>query len=237
MKIPIFCLTCSIGGKSDDRPLKVVVVRDDGRYEAVCNNGHSIIILLQQLKFEVLFDIGAYAIADGYYREAVSSFTSSLERFFEFAIRVILHNRGVTAEVIDTVWRQISNQSERQLGAFIVLYSSEFQSLPRLLTTKDIKFRNDVIHKGKIPQRNEAVIYGNTILCLVRPILRKLVDDYSVSAQQAISDHLTQCRNSSADPNKGVSIMSVETILSLSIKTPGHDERSLEDAIANLQRW
>jgi hypothetical protein len=152
MKVPMLCLTCAVGGKTEVRPVSIVV-RDDGRYETVCDNGHSIVILLQQLKFEILFDIGAYAIADGYYREAVSSFTSSLERFYEFAIRVILHKRGVTAEIIDAVWKQVSNQSERQLGAFIVLYLSEFQSSPPVLKTKDVKFRNEVIHKGKIGLR------------------------------------------------------------------------------------
>ena len=50
--------------------------RDDGRYEITCPKGHSSFTIPQQQKFELLFDIGAYAITDGYYREAISSFTS-----------------------------------------------------------------------------------------------------------------------------------------------------------------
>jgi len=80
VKLPIICLTCALQGQSDPhgKPTEVVEIREDGRYETICPNSHKFIIVLQQLKFEVLFEIGAYAITDGYYREAVSSFTSSL---------------------------------------------------------------------------------------------------------------------------------------------------------------
>ena len=44
-----------------------------------CSRSHETTAILQEQKFEILFDIGAHAILDGYYREAVSSFTSSLE--------------------------------------------------------------------------------------------------------------------------------------------------------------
>ncbi len=71
-------------------------IRDDGIYEATCPEGHKTYTLLQQLLFEVLFDIGAYAITDGYYREAVSSFTASLERFYEFYVKVISLKYGVS---------------------------------------------------------------------------------------------------------------------------------------------
>ncbi|WP_238149350.1 hypothetical protein [Arsenophonus endosymbiont of Aleurodicus floccissimus] len=72
---------------------RTVEFKNDGRYEITCQNGHSSITFLQQQKFEILFDIGACAIIDGYYREAVSSFTSALERFYEFFIKVVCIQR------------------------------------------------------------------------------------------------------------------------------------------------
>lgn len=62
--------------------------RDDGCYGVCCSRGHTSVTILQEQKFEILFDIGANAIIDGYYRESISSFTSSLERFYEFCIKV-----------------------------------------------------------------------------------------------------------------------------------------------------
>jgi hypothetical protein len=38
----------------------------------------------------VLFDIGANAVVDGYYREAITSFSASLERFYEYFLGALL---------------------------------------------------------------------------------------------------------------------------------------------------
>lgn len=54
-----------------------------------CSHGHKTTTIVQNPKYEILFDIGANAIVDGYYREAVSSFTSSLERFYEYSIKIL----------------------------------------------------------------------------------------------------------------------------------------------------
>lgn len=237
MRLPILCLRCAIEGITTERPIKVVEVRDDGRYETICDNGHHVVIVLQQLKFEVLYEIGAYAIADGYYREAVSSFTSSLERFYEFVIRVILHASGLSDESINSTWNTFARQSERQLGAFVALYASEYQKPPSLLTNKQVEFRNDVIHRGIIPSRDQAVLYGQQVLGVLRPILHEIKDKYPDSIHKVISDHILQCRNSGDAPNQPISTMFVDTIISLAVADPKHDERSLEVAISNLRRW
>lgn len=237
MRLPILCLTCALKEVTTERPTKVLEVRDDGRYETICDNGHNIVIVLQQLKFEILFEIGAYAIADGYYREAVSSFTSGLERFYEFVIRVILHARGLSDENINSAWKTIARQSERQLGAFIALYASEYQKPPLLLANKQVEFRNEVIHSGKIPSREDAVFYGQEVLNVLRPILHEIKEKYPDSIHKVISDHIVACRNSGGDPNQLISTMFVETIISLAVADPKYDDRSLQDAISNLKRW
>ena len=127
--------------------------RDDSRYEHTCSKGHKTTTVLQQQRFEILFEIGAHAILDGYYRESVSSFTSSLERFYEFAIRVFLDNPSCPDTLVQDCWKLVSRQSERQLGAFIVLWAAAFRTTPDLLSNKDVEFRNEVIHKGTIPTK------------------------------------------------------------------------------------
>lgn len=216
--------------------LSTVEFKDDGRYEMTCREGHISIAFLQQLKFEVLFDIGAYAIIDGYYREAVSSFTSSLERFYEFFIKVVCISKDISELKTLDAWKEISNQSERQLGAFIFLHLLELGSKPILLNNNKIKFRNDVIHKGMIPSKDQAMEYGQAVLDVVKPLLKKLKENYSGAVTTAVFQHLKNIRNPS-DNGLPVSTMCLATILSLSNAEPAHETLSLSEAISQMRHW
>ncbi|MGR2942930.1 hypothetical protein ABMX92_18365 [Vibrio vulnificus] len=236
MKLPITCSHCMREDIASAGIIATVEFRDNGRYEIRCAKGHSSITLLQQQKFEILFDIGAYAIIDGYYREAVSSFTSALERFYEFFIKVVCSSKQIEWSEIQNTWKDVSNQSERQLGAFIFLHLLETGNKPILLSNSKIKFRNEVVHKGKIPSREEAIEYGQAVLDVIRPLLLKLKQEYSESVSIATFQHLNQARNPS-DQDLPHSTMCISTILSLSTGEPSHDLRSLSEAIAQLHRW
>jgi len=190
------------------------------------------ITLLQQQKFELLFEIGAFAITDGYYREAVSSFTSSMERFYEFFIKVVFADKGIPETSVVDSWKKVTKQSERQLGAFIFLYTSEFGESPKVLVDKEVQFRNEVIHKGKIPSRQEALNYGQVVLDLVRPVLQKLNEKYPKGIQHMIWEHLNQSRKKS---DEMIGTMSISTIISVNRKEV--DNRSLEEAIKEMLRW
>jgi len=232
MKLPIACMQCLIvNGKPSDA-LALVEFRDDGRYEFTCENGHRTTTILQQERFEILFDIGGHAILDGYYREAVSSFTSSLEQFYEFFVKVVLLNRKVDIGSLETTRKQIAKQSERQMGAFVITYLSEFGQPPTLLSNSKVQFRNDVIHRGRIPSRQQALDYGQAVLDLIRPQLIQLRDKCPEGMQTATSQHLKTCRIEE-DRGREVSTMSMATILSWSIGE-GRDEPMLEKALSAL---
>lgn len=236
MKLPVTCAQCTQEDISNARIIATVEFKNDGRYEIVCPKGHSSIIFLQEQKFEILFDIGAYAISDGYYREAVSSFTSALERFYEFFIKVVCITKNIDRETIDEAWKGVSSQSERQLGAFIFIHLIETGRKPTLINNSKIKFRNDVIHKGKIPSKEQALAYGQAVLNVVRPLLIKLKEEYSEAVRTAVFYHLINTRNPS-DDGLVVSTMCIPTIISLSNGEATHDQRTLENAVANLRRW
>lgn len=218
------------------RPIATVEFRDDGRYEIACDKGHKSVTILQQQKFELLFDIGAYAILDGYYREAVSSFSSSLERFYEFFIKAVLLNNGISEETVRETWKQVSKQSERQLGAFVITHASEFGQPPILMSNKKVEFRNDVIHRGKIPSRQEAVDYGQSVLDVLQPSPKQLKEKCSEGIQKTIFQHLKNSRTRE-DEKQPVSTMYIRTIVSLSTGEQGHDKRTLEKALSELKRW
>jgi hypothetical protein len=234
MRLPLVCSKCMAEDVATARPIAVVTFCDDGYYEVSCPKGHTSVTILQQQKFEVLFDIGAYALVDGYYREAVSSFTSSFERFYEFFIRASLLEKGRDEKVINESWKYIANQSERQYGAFIFLYTTEFGKSPLLPNNKRTEFRNDVIHKGKIPTRCEAIDYGQATLDIIRPILHEVKEKYPNGVDKTIMLHLANSyKKAGVQP---AATMSISTIVSLSFNDPNHDDRPLEKALQELWR-
>jgi hypothetical protein len=152
----------------------VETIRADGLYAGKCPKGHDLLIATQTLRHEMLFDIALNAIADGYHREAVSSFAASIERFFEFAITVLASDRNVAPEVFDVAWKKVSGRSERQFGAYVFLYALSFSEVPKLLPNKMIELRNDVIHKGILPEKSDALAFGEAAYEVIQAGIRKL---------------------------------------------------------------
>ena len=88
----------------------------------------------------------------------VAGIVASLERFLEF-YSVILTKQGVSSEEMEKNWKLVSNQSERQLGAFFFIYLIENETSIHL-SNKHVSFRNKVIHKAYIPTYQEVMNYG-----------------------------------------------------------------------------
>jgi hypothetical protein len=212
-----------------------VEFRDDGRYDLTCSHRHRTTTILQQQKFEVLFEIGAHAILDGYYREAVSSFAASLERFYEFSIRVFLSRESGTDALFKNCWKSVSQQSERQLGAFIFLWAANFKASPVLLENKRVSFRNSVVHKGKIPTKKEAIEFGNAVLNVLHPNIQALQDQFSDMVQQVVLYHLRDAQ--SEDTNVSSATMGISTIVSLSWGQASHHQNGLQQYLRELAWW
>jgi hypothetical protein len=176
-------------GEPFEIPVPVQEVNQSGLYEVVCPFQHKCTNIIDNIDFEMLFEYGLNALADRYYRDAVSSFASALERYFEFFIKVALHTQQADFEVIDKAWKLIAGQSERQLGAYIMLYTQMFGEEPLLLNpNKEVPFRNGVIHKGNIPARGDAIKFGDKVLQVMESSLDKLKTKYP----QATEDTFVQ---------------------------------------------
>lgn len=165
-------------------------VNNDGIYEVNCEKGHKSKTIIDNIDFEILFEYGLNAIVDGYYRESVSSITASLERYYEFFIKTILKSSGISFEIIDKVWKNVSNQSERQLGAYIFLYCQTFGCEPKLLNPqKDTSFRNSVIHKGYIPKKEEAIDFADKTISIIETSLIELKNKYPESVAETFKNY------------------------------------------------
>jgi hypothetical protein len=139
------------------------VINNDLEIEVQCERGHNYTYLIAQYKHEILFDYGIKALCDDYYRESVASFTAALERYYEYFLNVYWLSIDISTDETNRTWKLMSNQSERQLGAFITIIASISGQTPTILKDKDVAFRNKVIHKGYIPNFNETIEYGQEV--------------------------------------------------------------------------
>ena len=82
----------------------------------------------------------------------------------------------MSIDSFDVVWKLVSKQSERQLGAYLVNHAFEFGEIPPTLPKKpDLqKFRNDVVHNGVIPTEQRAIVFGDAVLNVIRNASGKL---------------------------------------------------------------
>lgn len=175
MIIRLFCPQCGYESiqKNEsfttlDTPVPIVQIAEDGKYEVVCEKGHHATVVLNNLKFELLFEIALNAIIDGYYREAVTSFASSLERFYEFYWRVVMHKSSVADSDITAAWKPLARMSERQIGGYVSASLLLTGHVPKMLNpNKEVPFRNNVVHNGYVPSKDEAISFGNVVMNLI----------------------------------------------------------------------
>lgn len=170
------------------RPSFEPIIADyyDGAVAIVeCSRRHKSAFILQGQKFEILFESGASALLEGYTIEAASSFSAALERFYEFCVRVFRAKDGLDETEFNATFRQMSHQSERQLGAFMYLYLQNFGKSYRV-KNKLVEFRNKVVHKGYIPAKEETENYGANIFDEIHGIYKLLKDNLAEHVMKAI---------------------------------------------------
>lgn len=186
-------LTCHHCAMKESHYAELQEHDNEGVFEFFCSNGHQNIIRLQQQKFELLFDYAVLALIDGYPREVITSCAASLERFYEFYIRVIACKNNVSQDDFNLSWKLVDNQSERQLGAYMMIYLLENQG-KKVPTIDDVKpeiegisksktrtwksFRNNVVHKGYMPSMKESTAYLKIVYEHIVELINHLVETY-----------------------------------------------------------
>src|SRR5574341_2556130 len=162
-----------------DQEVRIVELNNDGFYIVEYpERGKREILRTLDFRFELLFEVASYAFLDCYFREAVSSFAASLERFYELCIDVVANANGVELQEQTRCWKHLRNASERQLGAFIATYAITRHTCPRLLPDHWRSFRNSVVHKGEIPDKARTLEFGQTVGSLIISDMRYLLDHH-----------------------------------------------------------
>ena len=145
--------------------------------EFTCEKGHLTRLILSFELYELLFQQATYCIMDDYYREAISIYNTALKRFIEYAIEVMMLSNAPDID-FNKLWKEVSNQSERQLGAFYFLYSLHFNELPCFLDKTKVTLRNQVVHKGKLATKEEALDFVQYVFGYIKSILHKLKEKH-----------------------------------------------------------
>jgi hypothetical protein len=168
------CSACLVGRPPTDPFLLVQGELDDkGFVEIECPKGHRSAVIFNARRYEILLRSGAKALLQGFASESIFSMHAALERAYEFFIRVVCRHHEIPPEQIDAAWKGMARQSERQLGAFSILYLLEMGKplpLPEGIAT----MRNDVVHKGHIATEVEARKFGEMVFRRIREIEQAL---------------------------------------------------------------
>ncbi len=164
---------------------------EDRIAEIKCSRGHRSVHVIQSQKFEVLLESGADALSAGFTLEACASFSAALERLHEFAVNVLAIHNKITEDTYRDMFKEMSRQSERQLGAFLVLFAMQFGSAYKP-NGKIVEFRNSVIHKGFIPTPEKAFDFCSKVYTEVVKITEFLLDTVPESVDLVVSTDLKE---------------------------------------------
>jgi len=236
MIVRLFCPQCALNASKKlkdsidiEIPVPVSQLTDDGIYQVKCEKGHVGNVILDNVKFELLFEMGLNALVDGYSREAASSFASSLERFHEFYWRVAMTHIGIAASDIEQAWKPMSKMSERQLGAFTTASLILTRKKPNLLSPNNqVPFRNNVIHNGYVPTNEVTVEFGNSIMELINEglnELRELDSEALVEAYKFTSPRDYDSDESDDDSDELVGCVNILTAIDVRNPPKGNDNR------------
>lgn len=176
-----------------------VPIQENDLYHFKCMNGHDNLLEIQAFKFEILFESGLCAIKDKYFLESGLSLTAAIERFYEFFIRIVMKANGLTSDVFEKIFKNITNQSERQYGAFLCIYGMIYkENPPVLLSNRFVEFRNKVVHKGYLPNENEVMEYAKEVYKIIKFYYSKLLSEY----HKHIFDYLFEIQKQRRVDNK-----------------------------------
>ena len=159
---------------------------DSGYIHVNCDQGHYGVVIYDARRYEVLIESAAKAYVDGYTNEVVAVMSAALERTYEFYIRVSCRAKGISDDALESAWKGVSPQSERQFGAFQFLYLID-HGQPFKLDKTITETRNSIIHKGRIARESEAVSFAENVFKHVRAIEDSIRSKFSRYADEESS--------------------------------------------------
>ena len=212
MKLILTCKKCVETGYERPQWTYVEPV-DEDLYEVICDKLHKTRVILEEQQFEVLFDSGAMALVDGYYRDSVVTFSSALEKFYSFFLELILAHHKIKYSEYKNIWNMVESSSERLAGAFYFTYLLEFKKEPVRISPEFISFRNEVVNEKYNPKYEEAFEYGEYLFKYMMSYLDFLSLNYSESLKEFIVNRMIRLNEKGKKLKKEIVVLPVPTII------------------------
>src|SRR5574337_434370 len=195
-KLRIPCMQCFPSNEEPIGSLLEKEIEDGGVYEIVCAKGHQSSVIVQNPKFEILINRGCLALLDEYPREAVFNFIAAIEEFHRFSIEIFLNHKEVKREEYNNTWSFLKNSSERQLGAFYLLYLQALKKVPPKFVEDKAAFRNKVIHKGCLPSLHESKKYAKESFNYLFSLMKEIRSNLRTDFDMVLGNYVTGLRRS-----------------------------------------
>jgi len=164
-------------------------IDDHGYIHVTCPKGHVGIVTFDSRRHQVLVESAACAFLDGYTNEVVAVMTTALERAYEFYLRVSCRAKHITPTVFEAAWKAMASQSERQFGAFQILYLLDHGGA-FTLDPNIPEIRNRVVHKGRIAREQEALEFAEQVYTHIREIEGSIGAKFPEEANQEAAEEI-----------------------------------------------
>lgn len=166
---------------------------DHGYIHVTCPKGHVGIVTFDSRRHQVLVESAARAFLDGYTNEVVAVMATALERAYEFYLRVSCRAKRIASTAFEAAWKPMASQSERQLGAFQILYLLD-HGVAFTLDPKIPEIRNKVVHKGRIAREQEALEFAEQVYTHIREIEGSIEAKFPEEAKQVAAEEIERQR-------------------------------------------
>lgn len=171
MKYPVMCHQC------DDTEFFTSIEMNEKFMtgtEITCPHGHKNLFINSTPRFELLFQKAIEAYKEEFYLECFQSLYAGYESFKKDFVLAYIFETSRDLEISKEIEKKI-NRSESINGAFQIAYFSKFnESFNYDISDKLVRFRNQVIHKGIMPNKENCNKLGNKLFEMIAHINNKL---------------------------------------------------------------
>lgn len=172
------CFKCnekSLSTKGCENEINSYIVKNldmDGMLSVTCPKCNGTIIVVNQcLQFEICLQCAIERFLTADYAEAVFLLAKSREAFVEFVIDLLCYEKGKNFDL----YKNGVHRSERRYGFFVASYFMRFGDIINMrLLDSDTKLRNDIIHNGVYPKKQQVIDFGNSILQFFYKVIDKI---------------------------------------------------------------
>lgn len=238
MKLFLNCGEC-LEKVTDKNKIECLYVKsiNENLYKKKCSKGHEKSIILEEHKFEVLFEGGAIALLDSDYKKAIQYFYYSLEYFYEFSIELILTNNKIKYDDYKNLWNSIRINRENLIVAYSFLYLREFKEEPDIIKEYFKDLKEKVIGLEYSPDYKETFAFGEYLFNYMLEGLKFFKLNYRKGLNQFIINKMIRLNELAKEKKMKINSLSHSPILHLPTDDKVFVAKTFKEALSLLNNY